>query len=51
MIKFKGMVITAEQVEFLKNIYSIEFKGKVYFPSVPGKSVYDQMVEQGGIEE
>lgn len=51
MMKFKGLVITDKQVEVLKSIYSIEMGGKVYFPKIEGKTVYDQLLEMGATIE
>lgn len=49
---YKGIVISKENAEMLKNIIFIEVEGGGYvFPYIEGKTVLDQMLEAGAVIE
>lgn len=52
MRDYKGIVISKENAEMLKNIIFIEVEGGGYvFPYIEGKTVLDQMLEAGAVIE
>lgn len=52
MRDYKGVVISKENTQMLKNIMSIKVENEEYvFPYIEGKTVLDQMLEAGAVLE